>query len=81
MIELGARQFEENRLAALEAAKICDVVIVVGQTNKEALMQGAAKTKQLIWVKDLDAATAELSKLATKESAVLFENDLPDQYY
>jgi UDP-N-acetylmuramoyl-tripeptide--D-alanyl-D-alanine ligase len=81
MIELGARQFEENRLAALEAAKICDVVIVVGQTNKDALMQGAAKTKQLIWVKDLDAATVELGKLATKDSAVLFENDLPDQYF
>lgn len=81
MIEMGARQFEENETAAKEATKICDVVIVVGETNKDALMAGAKKAKKLVWVKDLDEAKSVLAVEATPESAVLFENDLPDHYF
>lgn len=81
MIEMGARQFAENEAAAKEAAKVCDVIIVVGETNKSALMAGAKKTKKLIWVKDLEEAKSVLALEATPGSAVLFENDLPDQYF
>ncbi len=81
MIEMGARQAVENEATAKEAAKICDVVIVIGETNKQALMIGAKKAKKLVWVKDLEEAKSVLAQEATPESAVLFENDLPDHYF
>jgi UDP-N-acetylmuramoyl-tripeptide--D-alanyl-D-alanine ligase len=80
MIEMGSVQAKENEEAAREAAKVCDVIIVVGETNKEALMAGAKGAKKLIWVKDLESAQAELGKIAKTGSVVLFENDLTDQY-
>ena len=53
----------------------------MGEENKEALMNGAKKAKKLVWVKDLEEAKSVLAREATSESAVLFENDLPDQYF
>ncbi|MGH9300552.1 MAG: Mur ligase family protein [Acidimicrobiales bacterium] len=41
MVELGRRQFEENRLFAANAAKVADYVVIVGRTNRAALMAGA----------------------------------------
>ena len=81
MIEMGARQFTENEAAAQEAAQICDIVIVVGEENKQALMVGAKKAKKLVWVRDLEEAKSVLAREATAGSAVLFENDLPDHYF
>lgn len=81
MIEMGVLQFAENEAAAKEGVKVCDVVIVVGEENKQALMAGAKKAKKRIWVKDLEEAKSVLALEATPGSAVLFENDLPDQYF
>lgn len=81
MIEMGSRQHDENLKAAQEAVKICDVVIVVGETNKDALMEGAKKAKTLVWVKDLEEAKLELAKYTKPGTAILFENDLGDQYF
>lgn len=80
MIEMGSRQSDENLKAAQEAAKICDVVIIVGETNKVALMEGAKNAKTLVWVKDLEEAKVELAKFTRPGTAILFENDLGDQY-
>ena len=80
MIEMS-RQYDGNMMAAKEAAKICDVVIVVGETNKGALMDGAKKAKTLVWVKDLEEAQTELAKHTKAGTAILFENDLGDQYF
>lgn len=81
MIEMGNLQFEENMKVAQEAVKVCDVVIVVGETNKDALMEGAKKAKTLVWVKDLESAQVELAKYTKPGTAILFENDLGDQYF
>lgn len=81
MIEMGSRQYDENLKAAQEAAKVCDVVIVVGGTNKDALMEGAKKAKTLVWVKSLEDARVELAKYTKAGTAILFENDLGDQYF
>lgn len=81
MIEMGKLQFDENMKAAQDAAKVCDVIVVVGETNKEALMQGAKKAKTLVWVKDLESAQVELAKYIKPGTAILFENDLGDQYF
>ena len=87
MIELGIKQFELNKEAALRAAKIADYIIIVGETNKYALEEGLREElkidfeNKVFWVKDLDLAKLKLSELTIADSAVLLENDLPDHYY
>lgn len=87
MIELGHRQFELNKEAARSAAKIADYIIIVGETNKYAIEEGLEEEfgpdfeNKVFSVKDLDAAKLKLSELATANSAVLLENDLPDHYF
>ncbi len=43
MVELGEKQFEENKKAAQIAASICDMVAIVGATNRQALMDGLSQ--------------------------------------
>ena len=81
MVELGGRQRHENEHFGHRAAEIADVVLVVGRTNRRSLIAGVS------------AADAELRLVATREEAVewvrsnlgaddavLYENDLPDNY-
>ncbi|MEK7087211.1 MAG: UDP-N-acetylmuramoyl-tripeptide--D-alanyl-D-alanine ligase [Patescibacteria group bacterium] len=87
MIELGERQFELNKEEARNAAKIADYIIIVGETNKYALLEGLRKKpgfdfeNKVFWVKDLDTAKSKISELAVANSIVLLENDLPDHYF
>lgn len=78
MVELGQMQFEENKKVAQKAAKICDYVIFVGTTNKEAWKTGCPKA---IFVSDIEEAKTELSKYSKPGAVILFENDLPDHYF
>ncbi|CAN5692737.1 UDP-N-acetylmuramoyl-tripeptide--D-alanyl-D-alanine ligase [soil metagenome] len=85
MIELGDRQFEENKNCAKNAASFCDLVIVVGGTNKQSLMEGlnegGLNTEKL---KHVDSMREALNFLAEEYcvdgDVVLIENDLPDLY-
>jgi hypothetical protein len=84
MIEMGELQFEENQKAATYAASVCDHIIIVGQTNQESLTKGAklAKTKVNIHsIIDLKSANELLPSIMSKNSAILYENDLSDQYF
>lgn len=42
MVELGRTQADENRLLGEQAARIADDVLIVGRTNRTALLGGAA---------------------------------------
>ncbi len=44
MIELGDRQYEENRALGSEVAQVADFIVVVGKTNLRALRTGALAT-------------------------------------
>ena len=44
VIELGAEQFEVNRVLAREAAAVCDATVVVTSTNREALSPGIGRS-------------------------------------
>ncbi len=84
MIELGSLQFTENKKAGEEAAKVCDWVIIVGETNKQALLEGLKAKNQIskaVFAKDFEEAKEEMAKLAIPGSAILLENDLPDHYF
>ncbi len=85
MIELGDRQFEENKNCAKNAASVCDLVIVVGTTNERALREGLTeggldgeKQKQVGTMSEALNFLAE--EYCVDGDVVLIENDLPDLY-
>jgi len=82
MIELGDKQYEENKIFGEALGKTANYVLVVGETNRKAIVEGLNKSKraQYFEMKDLKEATAKLSEIVTPGSVILFENDLTDQY-
>jgi UDP-N-acetylmuramoyl-tripeptide--D-alanyl-D-alanine ligase len=81
MVELGERQFEENRKFAAAASEICTEVVIIGATNRKALLAGAHEGKaQPVLVDDRAAAKAWVQENANAGDVVLFENDLPDHF-
>jgi UDP-N-acetylmuramoyl-tripeptide--D-alanyl-D-alanine ligase len=86
MVELGDVQTEENRQVALKAAGICDLVLVIGDTNKEALKaglkEGGLTDDRLMEFPNRDAALAYLTSPEHRkpQDTILIENDLPDLY-
>ncbi len=82
-IELGKLQYQKNMEFGKQISEIVDFAIFVGQTNKDALIEGFKMTngdKNFLFAKTLEEATKFLSGLIDRSSVVLFENDLPDNY-
>ncbi len=86
MVELGDLQAAENRQVALKAAEVCDLVIVVGDTNKTDLLaglqEGGLAGDKILTFDNRDKALAHLMSKEFKQPAdmILIENDLPDLY-
>ena len=84
MIELGEKQEEENRRLSTKAASICDLVLVVGETNKQAIIDGlnagGIKEEQHKFFASMKSALGYLSQYCADKDVVLIENDLPDLY-
>jgi UDP-N-acetylmuramoyl-tripeptide--D-alanyl-D-alanine ligase len=84
MIELGEKQEEENRRLSTQAAKVCDLVLVVGETNKKAILEGltagGSKDDQHKSFSTMKSALGFLSDYCEDKDVVLIENDLPDLY-
>lgn len=85
MVELGEKQFEENKKAAQLAATVCDMVAIVGNTNRQALIdglhQGGLPDEK---IKKFDKMSEAFNFLGhdycQDGDTVLIENDLPDLY-
>lgn len=84
MVELGDQQYERNREVGAKAAKVCDRVLLVGETNRVALAtglrEGGADDAAVRWFAHRDDAFAALQKEQASGDVVLIENDLPDLY-
>lgn len=81
MVELGPVQFEENRAFAANVAEQVDHLVIVGKTNRRALLEGSANGKASVTVVDSrDDAVAWVRAHLGPGDAVLYENDLPDHY-
>ncbi len=80
MVELGPLQFAENRQFAAEAAEICDIIAVVGRTNRRALLAGAYGYAEVRTFPNRETAVAWIRTTLSEGDAVLYENDLPDHY-
>ena len=85
MIELGQKQEHYNELFGEHIAETCDVAIIVGEYNREAILSGIKRKQQSAKLDVRTAATfAEAQKimlgLAKAGDTVLYENDLPDTF-
>ena len=81
MVELGPRQHDENARFAAAAAQAATHLVVVGHTNRRALLHGAAGgTARVVPVETRDQAVAWVREHVGEGDAVLYENDLPDHF-
>jgi UDP-N-acetylmuramoyl-tripeptide--D-alanyl-D-alanine ligase len=84
MVELGSRQREENFAFGAEIAGVAANLVVVGRTNRRALLAGAASNPAagvaVTWVADRPQAVAWVRDHLGPGDTVLYENDLPDHY-
>jgi UDP-N-acetylmuramoyl-tripeptide--D-alanyl-D-alanine ligase len=94
MVELGARQVEENTAFARAVAAVADDLVVVGRTNRRALLRGAQEghgswekghgsREKALSVEVVDRrpdAVAWVRRHLGPHDIVLYENDLPDHY-
>jgi UDP-N-acetylmuramoyl-tripeptide--D-alanyl-D-alanine ligase len=77
MVELGSDQYEANRTFAQAVAAAGADLVVVGWTNRSALVDGHPRAHV---VADREAARDWVRANLGSGDAVLWENDLPDHY-
>lgn len=81
MVELGPQQNAENERWIAESAGLVDRLVVVGHTNRRALLRGAkaAGIEARAVAKRESAVTSMRTELSAGDG-VLYENDLPVHY-
>jgi UDP-N-acetylmuramoyl-tripeptide--D-alanyl-D-alanine ligase len=79
MVELGPDQDEANRAFAEAVAKADAVLVVVGWTNRRALLAGV-RNGETVTVPSRAAAREWVRSALTAGDGVLWENDLPNHY-
>ena len=84
MIELGDKQYELNEALGVKIAECADVAIIVGEYNKDALLngikQGNMNGENVHAVASFNEAQQVLTTIAKAGDTVLYENDLPDTF-
>jgi UDP-N-acetylmuramoyl-tripeptide--D-alanyl-D-alanine ligase len=79
MVELGRRQAEENQAFGSAASEMAAEFVVVGETNRSALLAGAKGNKPVTF-RTREGAVRWVRENLVSGDAVLYENDLPDHY-
>ena len=84
LVELGEKEEECNRRLGEEAAKNADIIIFVGKKRSRPLIEGVKKTdfdqSNLYVAESFKDATQIFMPMCDKNTVVMFENDLPDNY-
>ena len=84
MVELGEREYEENKRLGEHAADVCDLVILVGPQRTIPILDGLKAVqypnRQIIVALNLEEVKQHLATQVQAGDVVLFENDLPDSY-
>ncbi|MBI2596520.1 UDP-N-acetylmuramoyl-tripeptide--D-alanyl-D-alanine ligase [Candidatus Daviesbacteria bacterium] len=86
LIELGSQSQKINREFIINAAKVADEIIIVGECNQKDLLAGLVDAKfpkdKTHIAQDLQHGIQLLGKITKRGGGVaLIENDLPDQYF
>lgn len=85
MVELGEKQYDENKEVGLYAADKCDYAILVGKEQtrpiQDGLLEAGFPENRMIPVDDLQEAFRMVNAIPDeKQKVILIENDLPDNY-
>ncbi len=84
IVELGDKQTEINKELGIKAAESADYIILVGANQAIPILSGIRETKypekNVFIAKNLQEALNQMNQVITKDSVVLLENDLPDNY-
>ena len=84
MIELGEKTAQLNREFGVKMARCCDVAIVVGHYNRDAIVaglkEGALAEDAVILADSFAQAQQLLAGIVKPGDTVLYENDLPDTF-
>ena len=84
LVELGEKEYDCNFALGAAAAGVCDEIILVGQQRSVPLVDGAKSAgcpqERLTVVGSFQEALQRLRTSVTRDTVVLIENDLPDNY-
>ena len=84
LVELGEKEYECNFNLGKEAAVCADVIILVGKQRSKPIAEGVNSVgfnkKNLYIVSSFKEASEMFSPMCNKDTVLLFENDLPDNY-
>ncbi|MBR5985655.1 MAG: UDP-N-acetylmuramoyl-tripeptide--D-alanyl-D-alanine ligase [Clostridia bacterium] len=83
-VEMGADEEKYNFELGGQIAEYCDAAILVGKKHTAPIMKGLLKAgfnrASVIQVGSLDEGSRRIREFISSGDAVLFENDLPDNY-
>lgn len=85
MVELGEKQYSENKEVGAYAADKCDYAVLVGKEQtkpiQDGLLENGFARSRMIVVDSLQEAFQMVNAIPDeKQKVVLIENDLPDNY-
>lgn len=85
MVELGEKQYDENREVGVYAASRCDYAVLVGKEQTKPIQDGLLGAgfpkSRMIVVDTLQEAFQMVNAIPDeRQKIVLIENDLPDNY-
>ncbi len=84
LVELGEKEYDFNYKLGLAAAQVCDIIILVGKNRSiplsDAINTTAFNKENLFVVSSFAEALKVYTQFADSNTALLIENDLPDNY-
>ncbi len=82
LVELGGKEYEENKAYGLALSKVADKVIIVNNVNFNAIKEGLDEGKfdDIYQAPTLESAKKLMQDFLAPNDTILFENDLPDNY-
>ena len=85
MVELGEKQYDENKEVGVYAADKCDYAVLVGKEQTKPIQDGLQEAgfsrSKMIVVDTLQEAFQMVNAIPDeRQKVVLIENDLPDNY-
>lgn len=83
MVELGAKQYDENYKLGLILSGIADFVFAIGVNAKaiiDGMLDGGYNPTRIIAAENLEEAKKQFSNVLKSGDVLLLMNDLPDNY-